>query len=246
VSQPVFDFGEMFDDDYLYFYGPMLAEASAGDAEAVWRLLGAQAGAEILDLACGHGRIANRLAERGANVTGLDSTRGFLERAMSDAAAAGIEVSYVRGDMRALPWADGHFDHVISWFTSFGYFTDADNRRVLREAHRVLRPGGTLLIEANNLAQLLPRWLPTQMLERDGDFCLDRPRFDPVTGRATTERVIVRHGRTRRFTFSVRMFIAAELGDWLREAGFGAVQFLDRAGEPLTGEGRRMVAIARR
>jgi hypothetical protein len=39
VSEPVFDFDEMFDEDYLYFYEPLLADASDGDASAIWRLL---------------------------------------------------------------------------------------------------------------------------------------------------------------------------------------------------------------
>jgi hypothetical protein len=40
----------------------------------------------------------------------------------------------------------------------------------------------------------------------------------PTTGGATTERVIIRDGRTRRFMFSVRMFVAVELRDWLLDA----------------------------
>ena len=50
---------------------------------------------EVLDLACGHGRIANRLAQRGAQVTGLDATPLFLEQARRDAAERGVEVDYV-------------------------------------------------------------------------------------------------------------------------------------------------------
>jgi cyclopropane fatty-acyl-phospholipid synthase-like methyltransferase len=237
---------QVFDEDYLYFYEPFLSdEATAAQVELVWRLLELEPGMHVLDLACGHGRIANRLAERGARVTGLDATPMFLDRARADAAARGVEVEYVEGDMRDLPWVE-RFDRVISWFTSFGYFDDEGNRRVLREAHGALKPGGELLIENNNLAQLLTRALPWIVNERNGDFLIDRWHFDPSTSGGVTERIVIRDGQTRRFDFSVRMFIAAELGDWCRQAGFDAVEFYDNEGTPLTAESRRMITIARR
>lgn len=241
-----FDFDDAFDEDYLYFYGPQLEAVSDANANSIWSLLALESGLDVLDLACGHGRIANRLADLGAHVTGLDATPLFLEQARRQAAERELEVTYVEGDMRSLPWPDGSFDRVISWFTSFGYFADDENRRVLQEACRVLRPGGRLLIENNNLAELLPRWLPVVVTEREGDMTIDQARFDPPSGRARTERVIVRNGRVRRFTFSVRMFIAAELGDWLRAAGFRDVEFYDHSGEPLTARSARMVTVARR
>jgi SAM-dependent methyltransferase len=237
----------LFDEDYLYFYGDVLRdEQSDLEAELIWRLLELQPGMDVLDLACGHGRIANRLAERGARVTGLDATPLFLERARADAERRGVEVDYVEGDMRELPW-ESRFDRIVNWFTAFGYFEDdEEDERVLREAHRALRPGGRLLIENNNLAELLPRWQPAVVVERDGNLMIDRSQFDPVSGRATTERVIVRDGTTRRVSFSVRMFVAAELRTWLLDAGFSSVDVYDRQGEPLTAQSRRMVTIARR
>jgi SAM-dependent methyltransferase len=234
-----FDYDDVFDEDYLYFFAPRLDETRDADTKLIWDLLGIRAGATLLDLACGHGRIANRLAERGASVCGLDAMPLFLERARAEASQVGLQADYVGGDMRALPWPDRSFDHVVSWFTSFGYFDDDQNQLVLREAYRVLRAG-------NNLTQLLPRWLPAVVVERDGNFVIDRSSFDPTTGRATTERVIVRDGGTRRFVFSVRMFIAVELRDWLLRAGFGHVDFFGEDGERLDVTSRRMIAIARR
>jgi hypothetical protein len=58
--------------------------------------------------------------------------------------------------------------------------------------------------------------------------------------------VIIRDGRTRRFVFSVRMFVAAELRDWLLDAGFTSVNLVDPNGDPLTAQSRRMISIAYR
>src|SRR5215813_9078750 len=74
MSESMLDPGEVFDQDQLYFYEPQLTEASDAQAEVIWRVLELEPGMEVLNLACGHGRIANRLAERGARVTGLDAT----------------------------------------------------------------------------------------------------------------------------------------------------------------------------
>ena len=104
MTGPVFEFSEVFDEDYLYFYAPRLEAVSDAHTETVWRLLDLKPGMEVLDVACGHGRIANRLAQQGAHVTGLDATPLFLEHAQRDAAERGVQVDYVGGDMRFLPW----------------------------------------------------------------------------------------------------------------------------------------------
>ncbi|HEY6739260.1 MAG TPA: methyltransferase domain-containing protein, partial [Actinopolymorphaceae bacterium] len=102
---PDFDVEGVFDEDYLYFYADRVDDArSEADVDLIWRVLGLEPGMRVLDLACGHGRIANRLAARGCVVTGLDRTALFLDRAREDAARRGVEVEYVLGDMRELPW----------------------------------------------------------------------------------------------------------------------------------------------
>jgi len=61
-----------------------------------------------------------------------------------------------------------------------------------------------------------------------------------------TERGIIRDRRTRRFGFSVRMFIASELQEWLLQAGFAAVESCHDDGARLTAQSRRMITIAHR
>ena len=78
---------EIFDEDYLHFYAQRLTdEASDAEAALVWELLRLTEGCHVLDLACGHGRIANRLAGRGAVVTGMDATRPRSRMAAATAA----------------------------------------------------------------------------------------------------------------------------------------------------------------
>lgn len=242
---PAFEVDETFDEDYLYFYDHLTPELSDEQTELIWRLLEIEPGMELLDLACGHGRIANRLAARGASVTGLDATPMFLDLARQDAAEQGLEVDYVEGDMRSLPWRD-RFDRVVSWFTSFGYFSDEENREVLRQVHGSLKRGGRLLAELNHRDWLVKHLGGHHVVERDGNLMIDFHRFDPETGRLHDERVIVRDGRVRRFRFFTRLFSFTELRGWLEGMGFSDVRGYGEDGEPLALEHRRMIVTGER
>jgi len=236
----------LFGEDYLWFWEPLLTdEQSDEEAELIWRLLELAPGLEVLDLACGHGRIANRLAARGVRVTGLDATAPFLERARADAAARGVEVEYVEGDIRSLPWREPSFDAVVCWFTSFGYHEDDELRGVLRGVRAALRPGGRFVLDLNNLPVLMSRYLPATVVERDGDLLVTIHRFDPVESRGYADYVAMRGGEARRYPTFVRMFTFPELRDWLLAAGFSRVDAYGRDGEPLNMEHRRLVAVAR-
>ena len=247
MTEPRFDREQLFDEDYLYFYADALAdEQTDREVEVLWRLLELEPGMDVLDVACGHGRIANRLAERGCRVTGLDASPLFLELAQADAGRRGVAVEYVEGDMRRLPWR-GRFDRAVNWFTSFGYFSDDVDRQVLREVCDALRPGGRLVLDVHNRDALMRVFQPDGAVERGDDIMVDRRSFDVVTGRLESDRIVVRGGRTRRMHFSVRLFTFTELRDWLRSAGFSSVGGYDKvSGEPLTPETRRMLVVATR
>jgi len=235
----------IFNDDYLHFYAERLSQArSDAETDVMCRVLGIEPGMHVLDLACGHGRIANRLAARGCHVTGLDASPLFLDVARRHAKARGVSVDYVQGDMRDVPWT-GRFDRVVNWFTAYGYFDDADNRRVLGEVRRALKPSGTAAFELNNRDVLLRGFMPTTAVTRGDDMMVDRHVFDPLTGRTDTERVVIRDGAVRRSAYSVRLFAFTELRDWLTAAGFSVVDGYGDGGDPLTASSPRMIVTAR-
>jgi SAM-dependent methyltransferase len=235
-----FDFEGVFNEDYLYFYEEILtSDRSEEDVERIVELLELRPGAEILDCPCGHGRIANALAERGYRVTGLDASDFFLERARADASARGVDVEYVHGDMRDLPWR-GRFDALVNWFTSFGYFSDEQNQAVLREFHDALVPGGRLIIETQNITRILLNPRPLHFVEREGNLMLDEWQLDVENARFVTERTVVRAGQTRKTHFVVRWFSVPELRVWLEGAGFENVRV------PGLGQDTRLVVVADR
>ncbi len=256
----LFDAAAMYDEDYLHFFAapPGLSEfaahgpavpgaASSGEAvaELTWRLLDLRPDMSVLDLACGDGELANRLAARGCRVTGLDSSAVFLDRARADAAAAGVSVEYVAGDMRQIPWT-GRFDRLINWSTAFGYFDDTTNRAVLDGIVRVLRPGGRLAMDLDNLTTFLASYCPSRVVaaRENGDMLVDRYHLDALTGRFEAERTVIRDGRARRVNFVKRLFGFPELRDWLLAAGFAAVAGYGEDGRPLTADHKRMVIVA--
>jgi SAM-dependent methyltransferase len=104
----------------------------------------------MLDLCCGYGRHAIGLAAQGYEVTGLDRDPEVVAEARRRALAAGQDVAYVVGDMRAvgeLPELSGGFAGAINMWQSLSYFDDATNARLLRSIHDKLAPGGRFVVD---------------------------------------------------------------------------------------------------
>jgi SAM-dependent methyltransferase len=232
-------------------HGPVVGTAYSSTAhttDLAWRLLDLEPEMTVLDLACGHGALANALAARGCRVTGLDSSAVFLDRARADAVATGVPAEYVPGDMRQLPAWTGRFDRLVCWTSAFGYFDDPTNRTVLAEMVRVLRPGGRLAMDVDNLTRFLAVSTPSRITATlaNGDMLVDRHHLDPLTARFEVERTVIRDGRARRLTFVKRLFGFPELRDWCTAAGLADVAAYGEDGRPLTAEHHRMIVVARR
>ncbi|SCL23961.1 Methyltransferase domain-containing protein [Micromonospora inyonensis] len=131
-------------DDYQAEHGHFLGEVDfvwcpEGLHEADARLLGDLAGRRILELGCG-AAAARWLATQGARPVALDLSAGMLRHAAQSADRSGVRVPLVQADALALPFADAAFDTVCTAFGAIPFV--ADSAAVMREAARVLRPGG--------------------------------------------------------------------------------------------------------
>jgi demethylmenaquinone methyltransferase/2-methoxy-6-polyprenyl-1,4-benzoquinol methylase len=108
-----------------------------------WRRLTVEAvvqpGDRVLDACCGTGDLAVAAEREGGIVTGLDFSPRMLERARKKSET----VTWIEGDLLALPFDEGSFDAAT---VGFGVRNVADLEAALAELHRVLRPGGRLAI----------------------------------------------------------------------------------------------------
>lgn len=129
------------------------------DAMMDW--LAPRAGQRLLDVAGGTGDVAFRFLGRaaGSTATVLDMTESMLTagRARADAAALADRLDWVVGDAMALPFADNSFD---VYTISFGIRNVTRVPDALREAYRVLRPGGRLMVlEFSQIPNDLAQWV---------------------------------------------------------------------------------------
>jgi SAM-dependent methyltransferase len=104
-----------------------------------------------LDLACGEGRNAVWLAERGFEVTGVDFSAVAIEKARGLAAARGVTCEWVAADLLAYRPEPRAYDLVIVFYLQV---PEADRRPILRAAGEAVAPGGTFLLVAHDSSNL--------------------------------------------------------------------------------------------
>lgn len=181
---------------------------------------------KILDLGCGAGRHSLALGAHGYQVVGYDLSAELLAVARQQGDQQWFPIEFVQGDMRELPYI-AEFDAVINYFSSFGYFDDADNARVLERIARALKPQGKLLLDLINRDAALPhlatrRWWPGE----DDLLLLEEVHYDPMLSRFTNTWTLIQADGSR-YTFppmQVRTYALHELVALLDQAGLNLLE----------------------
>ncbi|MFY0253870.1 class I SAM-dependent methyltransferase [Chitinophaga sp. 30R24] len=160
-------------------------------------------GAAMLDVACGKGRHAKYLADRGYQVTGIDLSIESINAAKK---LENDHLSFFQHDMR-LPFWINYFDVVFNFFTSFGYFdAQRDNDNALRTLSNALKPGGKLVLDYLNSNFVAAHLVHSEVKEKDEVvFDIHRELQD---NKFLKEINILDKGKMRRasFTESVNAF----------------------------------------
>lgn len=189
--------------------------------EAIVRMMDLKPKAKILDLCCGYGRHSIELVQRGFQVIGYDLSDFFIEKAKKDSVDLGVEIEFVKGDMRKLPF-DKEFDAVVNIFTSFGFFDkESDDFKVTKGVSRALKKGGLFLLDLKNREYLIRNFQRRRWRQQEDFIMLEDNFFDLFTSRwELTRTLLFQNGRKKENSFSLRMYSFTEILNLLKKSGF--------------------------
>ncbi len=240
------------DDWYRHWFGPEYLKVynhrDQKDAAALIEILidsaRPESGRLYLDLACGNGRHAHILAQKGLRVIGVDLSMPLLSRARRTTYRQNTP-SFIRSDMRWLPLKT-KFDGALSLFTSFGYFfEDIDNALVLYEINRILKDGGIYFLDYLN-PSFVKKHLVRESFRRVDDIEISEKRYLDDK-RVYKEIILLQKGHSKKFLESVRLYSEEELSLLLNQAGFEVEKiFGSYRGEAYNPSSERMIFFAER
>ena len=206
-----------------------------------------------LDLGCGFGRHTLALRELGLEAFGLDRSAELLAHARAleceTRSRASLAGRLARGDFRWLPFGNATFDGVCMLFSSFGYFDDPGNERVLAETARVLKPHGLAVLDLLNPARVRDSLVAETVSERDGVRLRERRALAEGGRRVTKEVRMELPGEegARTWHEDVRLYEPSELARLAETAGLAVLRFAGEfGGAPLAPDSPRQVAWLRR
>jgi SAM-dependent methyltransferase len=238
------------DDLFWLHFAPVMFQderwAAAGvEARETARLLGMPEGGALMDSCCGVGRHTVEFARMGFQVTGVDRTEGYLEAAQETADAEGVVIEFIQGDIREFVRPE-YFDGIANLFTSFGYFESIDEDvRTLQNYYESLKIGGKVIIDVIGKELLARNFQPSEWYEYDGGYVIAEYGIIEDWSRLLNRWIYYRDGSRFEYTFSHRVYSAAELEGLLRRTGFGSIQiFGDFDSRPYDARAERLIIVA--
>lgn len=204
------------------------------DVHVAWlhgEILGAKP-ARVLDLACGPGLYTERLARLGHSCVGIDWSPASIEYAVSRAASARLDASYVLEDLRRADFGAG-LGLVTLLYGELNVFRPADARGILARARRALGPGGALVLETHTAAAVAaigaraPRWrsLRSGLFSARPHLWLEESHWDGAARAATKRHFIVdaESGEVTRYAASYQAWDESDYRRLLADAGFAEI-----------------------
>ncbi len=217
---------------------------TTAEAEFLIDHLNCDAGARVLDVPCGNGRLSFELAKRGLRVTGVDISEEFIEEARSiqgtlhnpaahanadhpPATAGGTDFSakieFLLCDMRNI---DGMriYDGAYCFGNSFAFLEHAEMEKFLDAIARALKPGARFIVETGMAAESVLPDFEEQSSHEVGDIALTiKERYIAAESCIDSEYIFGRDRKTESRLAREWIYTVAEMRRMLERAGFSVL-----------------------
>jgi len=219
---------ELFDEIYLLTDARTVCDEklTCQEVDFLEGALDLDKSASILDLCGGQGRHSLELSRRGfVNVTVLDYSRYLVDLGEKRAKQEGLNTIFIQGDARNTGLCGQSFQFIIIMASSFGYFIDEDeNKKILKEAFRLLMPKGTLLLDLPDRDYVLQNCNPFSCHRVNEDITVSRERElgdDIIYSRETVTSE--KKGCIRNRTYCTRLYSPGKISDLMYSVGFSSI-----------------------
>jgi len=199
---------------------------------------------KVLDLFCGKGRHAIPLARKGFQVTAVDLVPEYIETIQNISEMEKLNINTIVRDARTINF-EKEFNKAYLMFTSFGYFSDAENLELLHTIHKSLKKSGLLLIDIENRDYIVKHFIHEKWREKDFGFLLERHKFFPLPSRQHTKRILVmKDGTTKESFRDLRLYSAHEIITLAKSANLELVKIVgDYDSRPFQINSPRIIAV---
>ncbi len=189
---------------------------------------------KILDLGCGPGFYASRLAKSGHKCIGIDYSPASIEYAREQAKAEDLDIDYRLGDIRETDFGEA-YDLAMLIFGEFNVFSREQGVQLLNRINSALAPNGILLLEAQSYdgvkmsGNAPPSWYasPGGLFSDAPHICLTETFWDEELEIATKRYFVVdaSGGEVARYAQSMQAYDADAYLSLLKEHGFTEIEF---------------------
>ena len=189
---------------------------------------------KLLDLACGPGLYASRLAKLGHTVHGIDYSPASIAYAQETARCENLACTYQHADIRLAEYGHGYAAALLI-YGEFNVFKPADIRQILRKMHAALEPGGQLITEPHTFEAIAAignhptSWFTSEegLFSPQPHLVLTENFWDEPQKTATIRHFVVdtATGNVIRYAQSLQGYTPAAYRELLTECGFREIQF---------------------
>jgi len=198
----------------------------------------------IMDLGCGKGRHALALAREGFQLTALDFSQLYVDQLKAQVEKENLSIQTKVQDMRC--WLEPDSYHAIyMMFTTFGYFSDEENEKIIFNIAASMKKGGKFLLDIENRDYIVKFFIHEKWREKNDGFLLERHKFFPLTSCLSTKRILVNHqGENKQSNRQYRLYSAHEIISIAKKAGLQLVESMgDYSGIPFQINSPRIIFV---